>query len=101
MEWGADFFFAHEFGELGELVDVMNVAFLEQGIGEHFAQRRREAHREAEIDFVVAQTTHHAQKRDIRLCHGLEQPVFFEEVGVFGVTDEREVCMQDDAEIAL
>lgn len=80
---------------------MVNVAFLEEGISEHFAQRRSQAHGESEVNAVIHESSHHAKEGDICFGHCLEQPVFFEEVGIFGVTNERKMRMQDDAEIAL
>ena len=93
-----DFLF---FGEFAEFVEMCGVTLLEKRIGEHFAEGRREAHGEPEADAVVGEPAHHTEERNVGFGHGLIEPVFFEEVRVFGVTNEREMRMQDDAEIAL
>lgn len=95
------FFDAHFFGEFRQFIDMADVAFLQEWVGEHFAQRRSQAHGQSEIDAIIAESAHHAQERDIGFGHCLEQPIFFEEVGIFRVSDKGKMGMQDDAEIAL
>ena len=101
MEGRSLFFKALLLGEFGELCEVLNVAFLEERIGEHFAQGRREAHGQTESNAVVGEASHHAKQRNIGLGHGFVEPILFEEIWVFWVANKGKMRMQDDAEVAL
>ena len=93
-----DFLFLCEFFEF---VEVSRVAFLKEWIGEHFAERWRHAHGKSPTDVVIREATHHSQERDISFCHGFKQPVFLEKIGIFRMSDKRQVGMQDNAEVSL
>ena len=79
---------------------MADVAILQQRIAEHRRQRRRHRHGQPPIDAVALQALEHFQQRDVRFGDGLVEPIFFEEILVFGMAHERQMSVQDEAEIA-
>jgi hypothetical protein len=86
--------------ELDELVQVLRVANLQQVVGQHRDERRRQRHRAAEGDVIAHQPVEHLEQRQVRARDGLVQPLLFHDRRVLGVTDEREVSVQDQREVA-
>ena len=82
-----------------QIVEVAHVAVLQQRIGEHRRQRRRDRHGHSPIDAVALQALEDVQQRNVRLGDGLVQPVLFEEVLVLGMAHKRQVCVQDETEV--
>ena len=85
---------------LEELARVAAVAVLEERIREHLAERRAHRHGEPEPHAVGEQPLHHPEDRDVRLRDRLVEPVLFEEFRMLRMADEREVRVQDEAQIA-
>ena len=86
-------------GQGDEVVEVADVAILQQRIAEHGRQRRRDRHGHPPVDAVAFQAVEDFEQRDVGLGDGLVEPVFFEEIVVFGMADERQMGVQDEAEI--
>ena len=83
------------FGELDELVEVLGVAELEQIVGEHRDERRRQRHRAPIRDVIVDQALEHLQQRQVRARDGLVQPLLLHHRRIFGVAHEGEVRVQN------
>jgi hypothetical protein len=86
-------------GEGDLRLEMMHVAGLQERIGEHVEERRRHRQREAIRNAVERQTAERVEERDVGLGECLEQPALFEEIGVLGMSDERQVRMQDEGDV--
>ena len=84
-------------GQGDQVVDVADVAVLQERIAEHGGQRRRDRHGQAPIDAVALQAVEDFQERDVGFGDGLVEPVFFEEIVVLGMADEGQMGVQDQA----
>ena len=82
-------------GKLDQPADMTEIALLEQRIGEHGDEGRRQAHGEAEIHAVVHQSVEYVDKRNVGLGDRLVQPVFFEKPVVLGVAHIRQMAVQN------
>ncbi len=82
-----------------QIVDVADVAVLQERIGEHGGQRRRHRHGQAPVGAVAFEAVHHFQQRDIGFGDGLVEPVFLEEIVVLGMADEGQMGVQDQTKI--
>lgn len=98
LELGADNFF---FAELNELFDVVLIAGLQKGVGEHGREGGRDAHGKTEINPLVGEVVHDRQQRNIGFRDGLIEPIFFEKVLIFGMTNEGKMGMENEAKEAL
>ena len=87
-------------GELDERVDLARVALLEQVVRHHRQERRAEAHREAEVDPVLAEPLEGEQERRVRLGDRLEEPLLLHVRGRLGMAHEGQVRVQDQGEVA-
>ena len=76
---------------------MADVAVLQQRIAEHGGQRRRDRHGQPPVGPVALQTVEHFQQRDVGLGDGLVEPVFLEEIVVFGMADKGQMGVQDQA----
>jgi len=54
----------------------------------------------ATVDPVALETLEDLQERNVRLGDGLVEPVLLEEVVVFGVADERQMSVQNEAKVS-
>ena len=86
-------------GQGDQVVEVADVAVLQQRVAEHGGQRRRDRHGQPPVDAVALEAVEDFEQRDVGLGDGLVEPVFFEEVVVLGMADEGQVGVQDQAEI--
>ena len=75
---------------------MMHVAILQQRVGEHLAERRRQPQRDARPHAVHHAAFEDLQERQVGFADGFKEPVFFEEFRVFRMTHERQVRVQDD-----
>jgi hypothetical protein len=66
---------------------------------EHFAQRRRQAHRDAEGQSVALQGFELQQQRDIGFGNRLVQPLLFQKTRVFRMAHEGKVRVQDEIQV--
>ena len=87
--------------QLDQLVEVVDVAALEQGIREHRDQGRGHGHRDAEVDAVGDQAVIDVDERDVGLGDRLVEPILLEEVRVLRVANERQVGMQHHRQVAF
>ena len=79
-----------------------HITLPQQLILEHRAQRWRERHREFESRQVgiVHQTLHRAQQWNVTFRYRFEEPVFFEEMLVFRMANERKMRVENESEAA-
>jgi hypothetical protein len=75
---------------------VAHVTILQQRVGKHLAQRRRQAERDARLDAVQQTAFEDLQERQVGFADGLKEPVFFQKFRVFGMAHVRQVRVQDD-----
>ena len=87
-------------GEGDEVVEMADVAILQQRIGEHGGQRRRDGHGETPVHAVAFKTVEHLQQGDVRFGNGFVEPILFEEILVFGMANERQMGVQDQGKVA-
>ncbi len=87
--------------EIYQLVQVAQVTVLEERVGHHGDERRREGHGDPEIDALLEQPVEHLDEWDIGLGQRLEEPVLLEKLLVLGMPHVGEVGMEDEREIAL
>jgi hypothetical protein len=64
---------------------------------EHLEKGRRESDRESRGDAVAMEIVEDEKQREIAIDERLEEPVFFEEVGMFGMVNPRQMPVEDDA----
>ena len=87
-------------GQGDQVVDVADVAVLQQRIAEHGRQRRRDRHGQPPVGPVAFQAVHHFQQRNVRFRDGLVEPVFFEEIVVFRMADKGQMSMKNQAQVS-
>jgi hypothetical protein len=87
----ADFLLA----KLDETRRVAQVSFLQQRIGQHLTERRSQPERYSGPDAISETPFENAQQRNVSLTYCLEQPFFFQEVGILGVTHKGKVRVKD------
>src|SRR2546423_5949096 len=80
-------------------IEIPDVAFAQQLVLQHRAERRRHRHRELERHFVSDEPLHHREERDVAFRYRLEEPVFLEEFLMFRVPDKRQVRVKDEREV--
>jgi hypothetical protein len=71
-------------GELDEAIEVPRAALLQEGIGEHRAERRREGEGKACGNAIAVPALEHLKERQIGLRDGFVEPAFLEEPGCSG-----------------
>jgi hypothetical protein len=76
------------------------ITLLQQPVGQHRTEGRRQRHGQPERDAVVDKRIHMRKQRQIGLGDRLEKPVFLEHIVVFRVPYKREMGVQHQAEIA-
>ena len=54
---------------------------------------------EPPVGAVAFQAVDHVEQRNVRLGDGLVEPIFFEEIVVLGMANERQMGVQDQAEV--
>jgi hypothetical protein len=77
---------------------MAHVALAQQLVPHHCAERRRDRHRQLERHMLIDQAPHHAQQWDVTLGHCLEEPVFFEEMLVFRMTNKWKMRVKNERE---
>ena len=75
-------------GQGDQVVDVADVAVLQQRIAEHGRQRRRDRHGQPPVGPVAFEAVHHFEQRNVGFGDGLVEPVFLEKIVVLGMADE-------------
>ena len=79
--------------KIDQKIQVSDVTLAQQLVLKHCAERRRNGHREFERHTIADESLHHAQQRDVRFSDRLKQPLFFEEMLVLRMTNEREMSV--------
>ena len=87
-------------GEQDQIVEVVGVAHLEQVVGEHRDERRRQRNRAAVGDVVRLQTLEHLQERQVGTRDGLVKPLLLHHRRIFRVTNEGKVGVQNQREVS-
>src|SRR6185312_904486 len=82
-----------------QLVEVLGVPDLQQVVGQHRDERRRQRDRAAEGDVIADQPLEGLDQRQVRARDGLVQPLLFHHRRVFRVTDEGKVRVQHQREV--
>ena len=88
------------FGKLDQPVEIEGVALLQEIVGEHRDERRRERDRAAVRDAVGDQTLEHLQERQVRSGDAFVEPLLLHHRWVLGMPDERQVGVQDEREVS-
>jgi hypothetical protein len=86
--------------EIDQKINMPNVTLAQKLILQHRAKCWRERHRELERHVIVHQSLHRLQERDVGLADCFEQPVFFEEMLVLWMPNERQMRMKNEREMA-
>src|SRR5262249_16898312 len=86
------------FAQLDEPRQMSDIALLQERIGQHLAQRRREPESYSSLYPVPQPRPQDGKQREVCLADRLKQPVFFEELGVLGVTHKRQMRVKNDGE---
>ena len=80
--------------QLDQFIEISDKSVLQQRITEHLAQRRRNRHRNSEINIVIDETLKHIEQWNISLDNRFVEPSLFQERIILRVSDERQVSMQ-------
>ena len=80
---------------------MADIAFAQEFVLQHRAQRRRQRHRELKPNVVVHEPLHHLQQRDVSFGDRLEEPVFFEKMLVLRMPNEWQVRVEDKRKMAV
>src|SRR5262249_26982237 len=56
-------------------------------------------HRQSKLYALVAERLENLKQRNVRLTDCFKEPVFFEEIVVFGMANKRQVGMKDQAQV--
>ena len=87
-------------GEEDGAFEVVDEARLEERVAHHGGEGGGEGEGDLEVgDAVVFEAGEDVEEREVGFGEGFEEPVFFEEAGVFGVADEGEVGVEDEGEV--
>jgi hypothetical protein len=81
--------------ELEQIFQMASVSGLEKFVGEHLAQRRRDIHRKPRFHTCFVEILKNENKRKVNLSYRFVEPIFFEELGIFGMPDKRQVSVKD------
>ena len=82
-----------------EIVEIRRVAFLQQIVGQHRDQRRRQRNRAAIGNAVGDQALEGLKQRQIGSGDGFIQPLFLHDRRILRMPDERQVRVKDKREI--
>ncbi len=85
--------------ELDQPVEVAGIALLQEVVGEHRDERRRERDGAAVWDAVGDEPLEHLQERQVRSGDPLVEPLLLHHRRVLGMPDERQVGVEDQREI--
>src|SRR4029077_17451598 len=86
--------------EIDQEVEMPHVALAKQLVLQHCAERRRDRHGQLERHTLIDQALHHAEQWDVTLGHRLEEPVFFEGVVMFRMTNERTLRVKNQRQVS-
>ena len=83
------------------LVQIGLEAAVQKLVRKHCTKCGAEGERELEGDVLILQAVHHPEKRQIGFVHGLIEPVLFQELGIFGMSYERKMGIEDEVKPVL
>ena len=83
-------------GEIDQKIEMPHIALTKQLILQHRAERRRDRDGKLKRHKLINQALHHAHQWDVTLGHRLEEPVFFEEMLMFGMTNEWKMRVKNE-----
>ena len=86
--------------KIDQQLEVLDVTLAQQLILKHSAERRRNRQREFKPHGIVDESLHHPQQRDVRFGDRLKQPLFLEKMLVLRMTNEREMSVKNEGEMA-
>src|ERR1700756_4505880 len=86
--------------EIDQEVEMPHVTLAKQLVLQHCAERRRDRHGQLERHTLIDQALHHPQQWDVTLSHRLEEPLFFEEMLMFRMTNERKMRMKNERQVS-
>ena len=92
-----DFFFR----EFDQALEVPLVTVLQERVEQHGAKRGRKREREARVHAVAQPAVHGLDQRDVGFGDGFEEPVFLEELLVFGMAHKGQMRVKHEGEVAL
>src|SRR6266496_4099648 len=73
-----------------------HIALTKQLILQHRAERRRDRDGKLKRHMLINQALHHAHQWDVALGHRLEEPVLFEEMLMFRMTNEWKMRVKNE-----
>ena len=82
-----------------EVVDVADIAVLQQGIGKHGSEGGRNRHGQAPVDAIAFEALEHLEERNVGFSNGFVEPIFLEEVVILRMPHEGEMCVKNKCEI--
>ncbi len=83
------------FRKLNPLFDISDIAGLQKLISKHRYQWGSQRHGYAEIDTFVDLFVKDVDERNVGFGNCLKEPVFFQKLAVFRMTDKRQVSVQN------
>ena len=92
--------FLFTLSEIDQEVEMSHVAPAKQLVLQHCAERRGDRHGQLEQHALIDQALHHAQQWDVTFGHRLEEPVFFEEMLMFRMTNERKMRVKNERQVS-
>jgi hypothetical protein len=81
------------FSQRDQLLEMLCIPFLEEGINQHFAERRRNIHRKARSSARFMQVLKDKDKRKVNFSDCFVKPILFQKLRVLRVAHERKVRM--------
>jgi hypothetical protein len=81
------------FSQRDKLLEMLCIPFLEERINQHFAERRRNIHREARSSTRFMQVLKNIDKREVNFSDCFVKPILFQKLRVLRVAHERKVRM--------
>src|SRR3954470_21914994 len=82
-------------GEANRPLQMAQVTVAQKVVGQHRAERRRNAKGKLKRHPIADQPLHHAEERDVSFSDGLEEPVFFEKFLVLRMPDKRQMRVKN------
>ena len=89
------------FRELDQAVEVPRVAFPQQRVEQHRAERGGKRERQPRLEPVAPPALKGLEQRQVGFGDGLEQPALLQKFFMFRMPHEWQVRMEDDGKVAL
>src|SRR5579883_725451 len=87
-------------GQGDKIIEVTNVTILQQGVTEHRGQCGSYGHCQTPIHPVAFQSLKDFEQWDVCFGNRFVEPIFFEEILVFGMAHKGQMSVQNQTEIA-